>query len=103
MFLLDTNVVSELRRPERADGKVLRWASSVAQSEQFLSAITILELEVGALSLKRKDGTQGNALWTGYVTRSFHNSPAASCLSASRRACIVLRYTFPIGDRSATP
>jgi|GraSoiStandDraft_4_1057263.scaffolds.fasta_scaffold1509750_2 predicted nucleic acid-binding protein len=64
MFLLDTNVISELRLPERADGQVLHWASSVAQSEQFLSSITILELEVGALSLKRKDGTQGNALWT---------------------------------------
>ena len=64
MFLLDANVVSELRRPERADMQVLRWASSVAQSLHFLSSITILELEVGALSLKRKDAIQGTALWT---------------------------------------
>ncbi len=64
MFLLDTNVVSELRRPERADTQVLRWAASVAQPIQFLSSITILELEVGALSLRRKDEIQGNALWT---------------------------------------
>lgn len=64
MFLLDTNVVSELRRPERADPQVVRWASSAAGSAQFLSSITILELEVGALSLRRKDEVQGDALWT---------------------------------------
>ena len=63
MFLVDTNVISELRRPERADPQVVRWASSVAGSPQFLSSITILELEVGALSLRRKDEAQGNALW----------------------------------------
>ncbi|MGH6925871.1 MAG: type II toxin-antitoxin system VapC family toxin [Propylenella sp.] len=64
MFLLDTNVISELRRPERADPQVVRWASSVAEPAQFLSSVTILELEVGALSLRRKDEVQGNALWT---------------------------------------
>jgi predicted nucleic acid-binding protein len=64
MFLLDTNVVSELRRPDRADPRVLRWASSVVEPVQFLSAITVFELEVGALSLRRRDEAQGNALWT---------------------------------------
>jgi predicted nucleic acid-binding protein len=64
MFLLDTNVISELRRPERADARVVRWASSVAEPAQFLSSVTILELEVGALSLRRKDDVQGSALWT---------------------------------------
>ena len=64
MFLLDTNVVSELRRPGRGDPQVVRWASSIAGSAQFLSSVTILELEIGALSLRRKDEVQGNALWT---------------------------------------
>jgi predicted nucleic acid-binding protein len=64
MFLLDTNVISELRRPDRADAQVLLWASSVAEPAQFLSSITVLELEVGALSLRRKNEVQGNALWT---------------------------------------
>jgi predicted nucleic acid-binding protein len=63
MFLLDTNVMSELRRRDRANAKVLRWASSVEEPEQFLSSITVLELEVGALSLRRKSEPQGNALW----------------------------------------
>lgn len=64
MFLLDTNVISELRRRERADPRVVHWASSAAEPAQFLSSVTILELEVGALSLRRKDVVQGNALWT---------------------------------------
>jgi predicted nucleic acid-binding protein len=64
MFLLDTNVVSELRRPDRGNPDVVRWASSVARSAQFLSAVTVLELEIGALSLSRKDKAQGGLLWT---------------------------------------
>ena len=64
MFLLDTNVISELRRPERGDSRVLRWALSTSQSLQFLSSVTILELEVGALSLRRRDEKQGGLLWT---------------------------------------
>jgi len=64
MFLLDTNVVSELRRPDRANPHVLRWASSVTEPAQFLSSITVFELEVGALTLRRRDEVQGDALWT---------------------------------------
>ena len=64
MFLLDTNVISELRRPDRADRHVLQWASAVGEPAQFLSSVTILELEVGALSLKRRDERQGGSLWT---------------------------------------
>jgi len=56
MFLLDTNVVSELRRPHRTDPKVAAWADSVSPSDMFLSSITILELETGALLLGRRDG-----------------------------------------------
>ncbi len=42
MFLLDTNVVSELRRPERANNNVIAWASTVPAASFFLSAISIL-------------------------------------------------------------
>jgi predicted nucleic acid-binding protein len=64
MFLLDTNVISELRRPDRGDPLVVRWATSISPLAQFLSSVTILELEVGALSIRRKDLAQGEALWT---------------------------------------
>lgn len=62
MFLLDTNVVSELRRPSRTDQRVAAWADSVPSSEMFLSSITVLELETGALLLSRRDPPQGTLI-----------------------------------------
>ena len=62
MFLLDTNVVSELRRPRRADPNVAAWADSLPPTEMFLSSITILELETGALLLSRRDESQGRLI-----------------------------------------
>lgn len=61
MYLLDTNVVSELRKPH-ADANVKRWAAAVASSSLFLSAITVLELEAGVLRIERRDARQGKAL-----------------------------------------
>jgi predicted nucleic acid-binding protein len=62
MFLLDTNVISELRRPERADRNVVAWAGAISAASFFLSAISILEIELGALQIVRKDAAQGAVL-----------------------------------------
>jgi toxin FitB len=62
MFLLDTNVVSELRRPNRANPKVAAWADSVPPSDMFLSNVTILELETGSLLLGLRDHGQGSLI-----------------------------------------
>ena len=62
MFLLDTNVVSELRRPRRTNPNVAKWADSVSPSDLFLSSVSILELETGALLLARRDGGQGGLI-----------------------------------------
>ena len=62
MFLLDTNVISELRRPRRTNPNVAKWADSVSPSDLFLSSISILELETGALLLARRDGGQGELI-----------------------------------------
>ena len=64
MFLLDTNVLSELRRADRADARVAAWARSVNHLQIYLSAITILEIEVGTLLLARRDVQQGLVLRT---------------------------------------
>ena len=64
MFLLDTNVVSELRRPGKADPKALAWAQSVPMIQQYVSAINILELEQGVLARERIDPVQGAILRT---------------------------------------
>ncbi|WP_226584250.1 type II toxin-antitoxin system VapC family toxin [Acuticoccus sediminis] len=64
MFLLDTNVVSELRKigDGKADERVARWATAHQASAFYLSAITVLELEIGILLLERKDVDQGARL-----------------------------------------
>lgn len=64
MFVLDTNVVSELRKVRfgKADTNVTAWTESVDASDLFVSAITIMELELGVLSIERKDATQGAML-----------------------------------------
>jgi len=61
MYLLDTNVVSELRKPH-ADRRVRAWAQEVPPPSLFLSAITVLELETGILQIERRDKKQGAAL-----------------------------------------
>lgn len=64
MFILDTNVVSELRKVRlgKADANVAAWAENANAADLFVSAITILELELGVLSVERKDATQGAML-----------------------------------------
>lgn len=63
-YLLDTNVVSELRKvgDGKADANVIRWVSAQDSSDLFISAITILEIERGILSLQRRDHSQGALL-----------------------------------------
>jgi hypothetical protein len=64
MYLLDTNVVSELRRPDKGDARVVAWAKAIPHSLQYISVVTVLELEIGALSLRRRDIPQAEMLWT---------------------------------------
>lgn len=64
MYLLDTNVVSELRKAKtgKADPGVVAWAATVPAAEMFLSAISVLELEMGVLLIERRDAAQGAIL-----------------------------------------
>ena len=64
MYLLDTNVVSELRKAGagKADANVVGWAAGVPAAMLYLSAISILEIELGVLLIERRDGRQGAVL-----------------------------------------
>jgi predicted nucleic acid-binding protein len=70
MFVLDTNVVSELRkiRSGKADPRFTHWADNVDAGSLHISAITILELELGVLQIERRDSTQGAMLRTWLET-----------------------------------
>ena len=66
MYLLDTNVVSEMRkiRAGKADPQVAAWADSVDADDLYLSVITHEELEIGLLLTERRDPAQGAMLRT---------------------------------------
>jgi toxin FitB len=105
MFILDTNVVSELRQAKagRADPNVTAWATSVPAGSLFLSAITILELETGTLQVARRDPAQGIILraWLdGHVLPAF-----AGCVlsvdTAVVQRCAALDVPDPRAERDA--
>lgn len=64
MFVLDTNAVSELRKAQfgEADSRFVKWADNASPSDFYISAITIMELEIGALQIERRDAEQGAVL-----------------------------------------
>ncbi|ATS40905.1 type II toxin-antitoxin system VapC family toxin [Xanthomonas citri] len=64
MYVLDTNVLSELRKVSlgKADANVAAWAERVDAADLFVSVITVMELELGVLSIERRDPAQGATL-----------------------------------------
>ena len=74
MYLLDTNVISELRQGKPKQSQAVRaWAAGQPCGTLFLSSITILELEMGILALERRTPPQGSALraWLAGVRYAF--------------------------------
>ncbi len=71
MFLLDTNVVSELRKAGsgRANANVMAWLSQMDAESFYLSTVTLMELELGVLLVERRDSAQGAMLRTWLDTR----------------------------------
>lgn len=62
-YLLDTNVLSELRKsPRRADPSVRHWIAAQRPTDLYISVITIMELELGVRRVERRDTTQGRRL-----------------------------------------
>lgn len=103
MFLLDTNVLSELRRRARVHPRVGVWADSVLPTDLFLSAITILEIEAGMLSVRRRDPAQGKVLaeWIdGRVLPAFEGRILPVDTSVARR-CAHLHVPDPRAERDA--
>jgi hypothetical protein len=61
-YLLDSNIVSELRKRDRADAGVRQWFAAVDDAELFLSVLTIGEIRRGIESIQRRDRTRALAL-----------------------------------------
>ena len=91
MFLLDTNVVSELRKVRlgKANRHVAKWADSVDAADLFLSAITIQELEMGVLLAERRDPSQGaifRAWLNGHVLPAFNGRVLPVDIAVAQRS-----------------
>jgi predicted nucleic acid-binding protein len=71
-YLVDTNVVSELRKGDRADAAVRSWFEAVADEEIFLSVLTIGEIRQGVERIRRRDPAAALALdsWVGRVVET---------------------------------
>lgn len=105
MFILDTNVVSELRKVRlgKADANVTNWADTVEAGDLYLSAITVMELETGVLQIERRDSAQGRLLraWLdSYVLPEF-NGRVLAVDTAIALCCARLRVPNPRSERDA--
>jgi predicted nucleic acid-binding protein len=103
MYVLDTDVVSHLRRPEKARPNVVAWASNTPVMLHFISAITLLELERGILSMERKDAAQGAILraWmVGQILARFSGRILPVDIAVAQR-CAKLHVPDPKPERDA--
>ena len=105
MFVLDTNVVSELRKVRfgKADANVAAWAQGVDAAALFVSAITILELELGVLLIERKDAVQGAMLraWLDLQVLPEFAGRTLPVNSAVAQRCARLHVPDKRGERDA--
>lgn len=103
MFVLDTNVISELRhgKPHQSP-EVRAWAAAQPSSQLYLSAITLLELELGVQALERRLPPQGRALrrWLGGVCTAF-DGRILPFTEKTAPVCASLHIPDPRSERDA--
>jgi predicted nucleic acid-binding protein len=71
-YLIDTNVISELRKGDRGDPGVASWFANLADDEIFLSLLTLGEIRRGVESIRRRDVKAAAALesWLGRISEA---------------------------------
>lgn len=103
MYVLDTNVISELRQGKPHQSPAVRaWAADKPASHLFISAISILELEKGVLALERRTPPQGSALraWLQGVKQGFAGR-ILPFTHATATVCAGLHVPDPKSERDA--
>jgi len=103
MYVLDTNVISELRKGKKAERSVRKWAQALPAADLYLSVVSILELEIGILLVERRDRERGKILRTwmdGHVLPSFAGRILAIDTVVAQR-CASLHVPNPRSDRDA--
>jgi len=105
MFLLDTNIVSELRKVKngKASPNVAAWSRSVDANLLYISVITIMELEIGISLMEKKEQLQGNLLrkwFQGSVLPEFEDRTLPIDKEVALR-CAKLHVIAPRSERDA--
>ena len=103
MYILDTNVVSELRKAKKAHQNVKKWAQALPSASLYISVISVLELEIGILLIERRDKEQGTILraWMDrHVLPTFSGRILAIDTAVAQR-CAALHVPNSRSDRDA--
>ena len=105
MYLLDTNVVSELRKlgDGKADARVAAWVEARDAAGFYISALTLMELEIGILRIERRDTGQGERLrtWMERLVLPEFQERTLPVDSAVARKCARLHVPDPRSERDA--
>ena len=105
MYLLDTNVISEIGKVAegKADAHVAAWQAQVETVNCFISAVTLMELEIGVLRIERRDAKQGLRLrqWLSDQVVTEFDGRVLSIDAAVARRCAALHVPNPRPERDA--
>lgn len=103
MYILDTNVISELRKARKTHPNVKKWAERLPSASLYISVISLLELEIGILLIRRRDKEQGAILreWMDrHVLPTFSDRILAIDTAVAQR-CATLHIPDPGSHRDA--
>lgn len=105
MVVVDTNVVSELRklRAGKTDVHFAQWADAIDAADLYMSVISILELETGVLRMERRDAKQGALLraWLDKIVMPEFNGRVLPVDTAVAQRCARLQVPDPRSERDA--
>ncbi|VXC62485.1 Ribonuclease VapC [Oceanicaulis sp. 350] len=105
MMMLDTNVVSELRKvgDGRADSNLVAWLTDKDAGQFYLSVISLMELEIGILRIARKDDVKGALLrrWMEEHVRPAFAGRVLAINEAVALRCADLHVPDPRSERDA--
>jgi toxin FitB len=101
MYLLDTNVLSEIRKAQRAHPKVQAWSQRVVPGDLYLTATTVMEIEIGTHRLMRRDIAQGTRLriWIDQIVLPTFAGRILSFDAAVAQRCAPFHVPNPCSDR----
>lgn len=103
MYVLDTNVISELRKGGKTHPNVKKWAEALPSASLYISVISVLELEIGILLVQRRDKEQGAILraWMDRHVLPTFSGRILSIDTAVALRCATLHVPNPCSDRDA--